>query len=74
MSNGNRNNVVECGSGAAATVSESRKAQEGDVEWIWESETLIYLSVYHLSLAYTGVQCETSDCKSRVVSLNVSHV
>lgn len=46
MSNGNRNNVAECGSGAGAPLSESRKAQEGDVERIWETETLtVYLSV-----------------------------
>lgn len=40
MSNGNRNNVAECGSGTIAVVSKSGKAQEGDVEWIWETETL----------------------------------
>lgn len=40
VSNGNRNNVAECGGGTVATVSESGKAQEGDVEWIWETETL----------------------------------
>lgn len=44
MSNGNRNNVAECGSDTVASVSESRKAQEGDVEWIWETLGDSYLS------------------------------
>ncbi len=74
MSNGNRNNVAECGSGTVATVSESRKAQEGDVEWIWETETLTVGFIF-LSLSISsGCSCRTGGCKSRFVSLNTSHV
>lgn len=53
MSNGNRNNVAKCGSGTVATVSESRKAQEGDVERIWETETFtVHMSIYPSSLGF----------------------
>lgn len=46
MSNGNRNNVTEYGSDTGATESESRKAQEGDVEWIWETLGDVCLSCF----------------------------
>lgn len=73
MSNGNRNNVAECGSGAVTVVCESGKAQEGVVEWIWETETRTagFSAVY---LLRGTCRIWDTECNSRVVSISIGNV